>query len=249
MNDYARFERTLSSALEPSRRPIAIGFRNVAPDGVEKFVGTQPSSCSFWRLAASGRVFYTVPADHYNCPVGSYIQNFPLPPDRESELTQMLSLMTGIGYIRMEEMSSFPRLPAPPGVAIYSPLAEAPVDPDVVIVAGTPARAMLLHEAVTRARGVTPPQQETVARASRTTLPMLGRPTCMAIPAAMVGSLASSLGCVGNRVYTGVSDDEYYTVIAGRELAQVVEQLTTVVSANATLAEYHRGRRATLSSM
>ena len=60
--------------------------------------GTQPSSCSFWRLAASGQVFYTVPSDHYNCPVGSYTHNIALPKDREPELMNTLTLMVNVGY-------------------------------------------------------------------------------------------------------------------------------------------------------
>ena len=94
---------------------------------------------------------------------------------------------------------------------------------------------MLLHEAATRAQ--------------RNVQPLLGRPTCMAIPAALTGGVASSLGCIGNRVYTGVADDQFYTVVAGSDLDAVVTELDTIVVANAQLAEYHQGRRATLSTM
>jgi uncharacterized protein (DUF169 family) len=235
MTDYAGLERTITAALHLTRRPVAIAFRDAAPPGVEKFVGTEPSGCSFWRLAAGGRTFYTVPSDHYNCSVGSYTHNIALPPDREQELSQVLSLMSDIGYIRMEEVPSVPRLPKTPAHAVYAPLADTPVDPDVVVISGKPGRVMLLHEAATRS--------------AKTTLPMLGRPTCMAIPAALGGGVASSLGCIGNRVYTDVGDDEYYTVIAGRDLPTVVDQIATIVSANGTLADYHRGRRATLATL
>jgi uncharacterized protein (DUF169 family) len=234
MTDYTSLERVLATSLQLERRPVAVAFRDAAPAGVEPFVGTQPSGCSFWRLAADGRVFYTVPSDHYNCPVGGYTHNIPLPPDREQELTQVLSLMSDIGYIRMEEVPSVPRLPKTPAFAVYAPLGSAPVDPDVVIVSGKPGRLMLL--------------QESAARAARTMLPMLGRPTCMAIPAALGGGVASSLGCVGNRIYTGVADDEYYVVVAGRDLPVIADQMATVVSANDRLADYHRGRRAALAT-
>ncbi len=72
--------------------------------------GAQPSGCSFWRLAADGRTFFTAPEDHYNCPIGSYTHDIPLPPGREHELGETLKLMGDIGYIRMEEV---PRFPAP----------------------------------------------------------------------------------------------------------------------------------------
>jgi hypothetical protein len=92
--------------------------------------------------------------------------------------------------------------------------------------------------------------QEAAARAQQPTSPMLGRPTCMAIPAA-VGSAAvvSSLGCVGNRIYTGLHDDSFYAVVAGPVLESVVAQLGTIVAANATLAEYHTGRRAVIAAV
>jgi uncharacterized protein (DUF169 family) len=93
---------------------------------------------------------------------------------------------------------------------------------------------MLLHEAATRA--------------AKNVLPLFGRPTCMAIPAALSGGVASSLGCVGNRVYTGIADDQLYTVIAGSDLNAVVGELDIIVSANAQLAEYHQGRRTAIAT-
>jgi uncharacterized protein (DUF169 family) len=234
MTDYAQLERQLTAALPLSRRPVAIAFRDAAPAGVPRLAGTQPSGCSFWRLAADGAAFYTVPSDHYNCPVGSYTHGIPLPPEREQELPQTLSLMSEIGYIRMEEVPGVPRVPKTPAVVIYAPLGETPVDPDVVLLAGTPAALMVLHEAALRAQA--------------TIQPLLGRPTCMAIPATLGGGVASSLGCIGNRVYTGIGDDACYTVVSAKDLPAVAAQLDTVTSANAALADYHRQRQAALSS-
>lgn len=234
MTDYADLERSLTDALQLTRRPVAVSFRQDPPHGVARLEGTQPSGCSFWRLAADGRAFYTVPADHYNCPIGSYTHNIPLPKEREQELSQTLSLMSEIGYIRMEEVPSVPQLPSTPPVTVYAPLGDATLAPDVIVVAGRPGRLMLLHEAA--------------LRASKTVQPLLGRPTCMAIPATLAGGLASSFGCIGNRIYTDVADDEFYTMLSGRDAAEVVEQLSTIASANATLADYHRSRRATLAT-
>jgi uncharacterized protein (DUF169 family) len=234
MTDFAAIEQELTTALELRRRPVAIAFRESPPTGVAPLSGTQPSGCSFWRLAASGQVFYTVPSDHYNCPVGSYTHNIPLPKDREPELMHTLTLMVNVGYLKMDEVPSIPRLPSTPAVTIYAPLGMTPVDPDAVLVSGTPGHLMLLHEAATRAE--------------KTPLPLLGRPTCMAIPAALSSGVASSLGCVGNRIYTGIADDELYSVIAGKDLASIVAQLETITSANAALAEYHTARRASLAT-
>ena len=235
MTDYRDIQTRLVSVLQLNRPPVAIALRDEPPAGVAKIDGAQPSSCSFWRLAAEGRTFYTTPEDHLNCPIGSYTHNIPLPAAREPELMQTLSLMSDIGYLRMEEVPGIPRLAQTPGVVIYSPLAQAPVDPDVVLVAGQPGRMLLLQEATTRA-------QQSQSQ-------MLGRPTCMAIPAAVAGAaLVSSLGCVGNRVYTSLADDQYYVAIRGNALESIVAELGTIVAANRTLAEYHQGRRAAIAT-
>jgi uncharacterized protein (DUF169 family) len=234
MPDYAQIEQQLTEALALTRRPVAIAFLDVPPPGVERFTGTLPSGCSFWSLAAQGRTFSTSPADHHNCPIGSYTHNIPLPPAREPELMQTLSLMAEIGYIRMEEVAGIPRVPASPGTVIYAPLGETPMAPDAVLVSGPPGRLMLLHEAATRS-GV--PMQ-----------PLFGRPTCMAIPAAMGNAMVSSYGCIGNRVYTGLPDSDMYTTVAGSQIAAVADQLATITSANAVLTDYHTQRRESLTT-
>ena len=234
MADYAQLERTLTDSLQLKHRPVAIAFREEPVTSVPRLEGSRPSGCSFWSVAAEGRAFYTVPHDHYNCPIGSYTHNMPLPAGREHELTDVLTLMGDIGYLRMEEVGGVPRLAKTPAVTIYSPLATTPVAPDVVVLTGTPGGLMLLHEAAARAG--TPP------------VSLLGRPTCMAIPAAMAGGIASSLGCVGNRVYTGVPDEEFYTVIRGDRLEALVQEMQTITAANVMLSEYHRGRRLSLTT-
>ena len=235
MVDYRIIEGQLSEVLGLKRRAVAIAFRDAAPAGVSKFTGTQPSGCSFWRIAAEGRTFYTIPSDHYNCPIGSYTHNLALPQDRAQELTQTLTLMAGIGYIKMEEVAGIPRLPQSPGVVIYAPLGDTPVEPDVVLFVGRPGRVMLLQEAALRA-GV------------RAQAPLLGRPTCMALPATLAYGVVASTGCIGNRVYTDVGEDELYVTVPGKDLQQIVEAALTIAAANATLSEYHRGRRQALAS-
>ena len=235
MLDYRAVERQLTSALSLNRRPVAVAFRSSPPPDVAKFSGTEPSGCSFWRLAASKRAFYTVPADHHNCPIGSYTHSIPLPPERAAELPQTLSLMTELGYLTMEEVPGIPRLPESPGVVIYAPLGDSPVDPDVVLVAGRPGRVMLLQEAALRA-GIAAPA------------PLLGRPTCMALPASLAQGVIASTGCVGNRVYTGLGEDELYVMIPGRDVERIAAETQTIASANMKLSDYHRDRRRALAT-
>ena len=57
--DWKQLEQQLSSAVKLSRRPVAVSFVDAVPGDVNAFEGTEPAGCSFWRLAAAGRVFYT----------------------------------------------------------------------------------------------------------------------------------------------------------------------------------------------
>ena len=56
MPDYQSMETMFRQAIGLTSRPVAVAFRDAAPAGLEKFAGTEPSSCSYWRLAAAGRV-------------------------------------------------------------------------------------------------------------------------------------------------------------------------------------------------
>ena len=215
-------------------RPVAVSYLDAPPAGVEKFSGTVPSGCTFWRLAAEGRSFYTVPSDFYNCPIGSYTHAIDLPADRAGELERALGLMVGAGYLKMEEVPSIPRLPRTPAITCFAPLDNAVVAPDVVIVTGKPGALMRLQEAAIRAAAVAP-------------LPLLGRPTCMGLPAAIAHGTVMSAGCVGNRVYTALGDDELYVMIPGARLSDVAEAAATIASANDTLSVYHTERRQSLT--
>jgi hypothetical protein len=95
---------------------------------------------------------------------------------------------------------------------------------------------MLLNEAANRAGVTSGP-------------PALGRPTGMALPASLQHGAILSLGCIGNRVYTGLAEDEMYVVLRGRDVANVVAALAAIVSANAALSDYAQGRRKDLASI
>lgn len=233
--DYRAIEQRIVKSLGLQKRPVAVKFAGAPPAGIEKFTGTEPSGCSFWRLAAAGRTFYTLPSDHYNCPIGSYTHNIPLPPDRARELEQTLGLMVEIGYVKMEEVPSIPRVARTPGAVVYAPLGETPVEPDVAIFSGLASQIMILQEAAQRA-GVA------------AQLPVLGRPTCMALPASMAQGSVVSSGCIGNRVYTGLGDGEMYIVVRAKDLDPVVRELEKVVGANQQLQQYHESRKKALAS-
>jgi uncharacterized protein (DUF169 family) len=235
MNEYRSVETKISKSLHLKKRPIAVKFLDAPPSGVPKFEGAEPSGCSFWRIAAAGQTFYTVPSHHYNCAVGSHTHNIPLPPERARELDQTISFMTDIGYIKMEEVPGIPQLARMPAAVVYSPLGEAPVDPDVVIFSAPAAQIMLLQEAAQRG-------------GCAAQFPVLGRPTCMAIPAAMAKGAIISSGCIGNRVYTDLAEGELYAMVPGKDVGRIADELETTASANAKLQEYHRSRRLEIST-
>ncbi len=235
MNALRAYEQRLRDALGLAGRPVGVAFLERPPAGVPPFAGSAPAGCHFWRLAAEGRTFYTVPADHHHCPIGSYTHNVPLPEARAAELQRTLDWMADLGYLRPEEVPTLPRLARPPGAIVYAPLGEMPVSPDAVLLASRPGRLMLLQEAALHA-------------GLGAAFPLLARPTCMALPAALDRGLVLSAGCIGNRIYTDLGDDELYVVLPGRDLPRVVEALDTVVAANAALADYHRARRQQLSA-
>ena len=236
MTNWKELEKQFSARLTLDRRPVAVTFLDAEPSGVSKFSGTEPAGCSFWRLAAAGRTFYTVPADHFNCAVGAYTHNIQLPPDRVQETEAMLGMMFNIGYVRPEEVPGIPRLPKEPAAIVFAPLADTPMPPSVVLFALRNSAAMLLSEASLRAGASSP-------------LPLLGRPSCMALPAALAHGTVSTLGCIGNRVYTNLGADELYIVVPGAKIEAVSDALGIIATANITLEEFARGRQATLSSV
>src|ERR1700676_4945694 len=188
MANWSELEKKFTARLTMSRRPVAVAFLDAEPAGIEKFSGAEPAGCSFWRLAAAGRTFYTVPADHFNCAVGAYTHNVQLPADRVQETEATLGMMFNLGYVRPEEVPGIPRLAKEPVAIVFAPLGDTPVKPSVVLFTLRSSSAMLLNEAALRA-------------GANNSLPLLGRPSCMALPAALAHGTVSSLACVGNRIY------------------------------------------------
>lgn len=231
--NYSQLESRLVKALALKHRPVAISFVETPPAGVSAFSGQVPSGCTFWQLASEGRSFYTEQADHYNCAVGCHTHNIPFPPEREGELMATVGFMVENGYIKMEEVPGIARLGTTPKHVAYAPLGDAKVAPDVVVVRGAPGKLMLVQEAAYRA-------------GTKAESPLLARPTCMAIPTAIAHGVTTSTGCVGNRVYTQLDDSELYVMVPGKDVAQITEQLDTILTANATLNDYHQKRRAEL---
>lgn len=225
----------LRDSLGLQTPPVAISFMPAAPAGIQHVQSAGPSSCSYWKLAAEGKTFYTDAADHLNCTIGAYTHAVDMPPEKGKELEAMLGEMVKLNYIKMDEVPGIPRRDSAFGVAVYSPLPDAKFDPDVVLVRGNARQIMLVTEAA-KAANV---EHEAIT---------MGRPTCAMLPAAIQSERGvSSLGCIGNRVYTGLADDEMYFAIPGSKVAEVVDKLETICHANRELETFHREHAAAVA--
>jgi uncharacterized protein (DUF169 family) len=212
--------------------PISVTFRSEVPTGIPRISESSPSGCTYWKLAAEGQVFYTEASDHFGCPIGAYTHGVSLPAAQGKELEGMIETMVDLHYLKMEEVPTIPRREDPFGIAIYAPLAATPFAPDVVIVRGNAKQMMLLAEAINAAG---------LAGSSG----IMGRPTCAMIPAVLkTGKSVMSLGCIGNRVYNDLGDEELFLAMSRSQLTTVVEELSSVELANRRLRAFHLNRSA-----
>lgn len=222
----------LQELLKLRAAPVAIAFRPTAPAGVAHVASREPAGCGYWRRAAAGEVFYTDADDHKKCPVGAHTHGVKLNAEESKELEGLVNTMVSLEYLSMDEVPSIPTRTEPFGVAVYAPVDRAPVPPDVVLVHGNARQLMLLAEAA-QAAGIV---DDT---------PTMGRPTCALLPLSInTRQAGASLGCIGNRVYTQLGDDEAYFAIPGPSLAAVEERLRAIVHANQELEKFHRARAA-----
>ena len=216
-----------------SKPPIAIGFFASPPTGVPRWEGgSVAAGCVFWDKAMHGQTFYTVPSDHYNCAVGSYTHKIALPAERAQELNDTLAFMAENNYVATSEVPGIPTLGRSPGAVAYGPVDKAGFKPDVVLIAAKPAQAMLIYEAAIK------------AGAGSALTYALGRPACAVLPLTTAkGQTSISLGCKGNRTFTGLPDEEMYVAIPGDKWDVVIEKLTETHAANLAMEKCYLSRK------
>ncbi|MDP8922467.1 MAG: DUF169 domain-containing protein [Chloroflexota bacterium] len=229
----ADYGRALVDDLGLDRPPVALAFLDVAPAGVTTAEGLEPSACTFWRQAEQG-VFYVGAERHLECPIGAMTMGFELPPERAPEAEQLVGMMVDLQYFSLEEVEHLPSVKQPHRGILYGPLAEFPVQPDVVLMIATPRQGMLLAEA-----------SESVALRAAPALPTMGRPACAAVAwSANDATVTLSLGCIGARTYVEVPDDRAIVVLPGTVLDRIAERLGVLARANHELASFHARRKA-----
>jgi uncharacterized protein (DUF169 family) len=200
------------------------------PPGLPRVERALPAGCAYWKHASEGRGFYTTAEDHYGCTVGAFTHNVTLPDEKNQELQSVVGTMVSLEYLSGDEVPSIPRRQTPMQIAAYAPLADATFAPDVVVFRGNARQLMLLSEAA-RSAGIFGGGD------------ILGRPACAMIPhAGNTGGAVASFGCIGNRVYTGLADDEFYVTVPGAGLARTLERLAVILNANVQLKAFHEAR-------
>ena len=220
----------IAELLQLKSPPVAVTFQDSPPPELSRIDEAAVSGCTYWKLAADGQTFYTEASDHFGCPVGSHSHGIDLPEQQAQELEGLIGTMVQLEYLGAEEVATIPRRQEKFGVAVYAPATQATFEPDVVLVHGNAKQMMLLVEAAHSAGLATDGS-------------MIGRPTCAAIPAVIdSGKSVTNLGCIGNRVYTELADEELYFVTPGATLGAIAKGLATIANANQELDKFHRGR-------
>jgi uncharacterized protein (DUF169 family) len=216
--------------------PVAIAFLDRIPGDLPAWSGPpQPAGCAFWKEAQSGASFYTTAADHFNCAVGAFTHGIDLPAERAEQLGDTISLMVENRYIDPAEVPGIPRLPKAPVAVAYGPGDTPLFSPDVVLLMANPAQAMVIYEAAVRSGAGAAPTN------------LLGRPSCAVLPATLsAGQATVSLGCAGNRLYTGLRDDELHVAIPGAKWADFRARLTEILGANERMSAYYQDHEASV---
>lgn len=229
MTDWRQLSVDLTATLHPAAPPIAITFSTSAPAGVPAFdapmppptpdgrTGRVPAGCVFW-MRATDSTFTTEPADHGNCSVGSLTHG--LITMEEAAGRADVEALVQSGWVRESDFPGIPAVSERPGAITYGPLADTPVDPDVVLVRLSPRSLMVLSDALPGLR-------------------VEGKPQCHIVAVAKEqGQVAASVGCALSRTRTGMRSSEVTAAIPARRLAEVVAALRATSEADATVAAY-----------
>ena len=231
MSDYQKLAGNLITSLALAQPPIAIAFTDAPPPNVPPFDGVVPAGCSFWQQAAS-KMFYTSAKDHELCAIGVHTHHLAEPsPSHHSELGDALAAMSGLDYVRADEVAAIPVVERAVKHIVYGPLAEFHSAPEVVLLFAHAQQGLIVSEAVSRVdKG----------------LPLaMGRPACAVVPQVInQGRAAMSLGCCGARAYLDIlADSVAMWAFPGKNLEQYCAEIVNLARANQTLATFHTRRK------
>lgn len=228
--NLAAIADTFSRSLRLQQPPVAISFSDSVPNGIAAHSGQVPAGCRFWEDAAAA-TFATSAADHNLCAIGVYTHNLEPSQQQQTDLMDALKVFGDLGYVRSEDLPQIPVLKRQPRHVIYSPLATAPLPPDVVLLFVDANQTLILSEATQQVESDLPPA--------------MGRPACAVVPQVVnTGRAALSLGCCGARAYLDVLPDSVALfAIPGAKLEAYAQRIEALANANAILSKFHHLRR------
>ena len=227
--DWPALAAQLQSLLNPTAAPIAITFADAPVEGVPAFdepmaepapdgrTGRVPAGCVFW-MKSTDKTFSTVAEDHGNCSVGSMTHGLKT-LDEVAGNSDVAALFES-GWVTMDDVPKIPLVTKRPASIIYGPLAETPVDPDVVLLRLSPKSMMVLSDALPGLSIEGKPQCHIVAMAKEHAQP------------------AASVGCMLSRVRTGMSNGEMTAALPASQLPEIVERLGRAESIDGTVGRY-----------
>jgi uncharacterized protein (DUF169 family) len=231
MSKYSDIANALHESLKLEFPPIAVCLAKEIPRGIPEPARPAAAGCRFWQEAAGGPVA-TSSRHHELCSIGVYTHNLAdAPASCASELGDVLKVMADMTYVRPEDIAHIPVLRQQAKHVIYAPLAQTPLDPDVVLLFASSRQGLVIAEAVNQEDPGVPPA--------------LGRPACAVVPQVVnTGSAALSLGCCGARAYLDVlTDDIALWALPGTKLARYAERIAALSGANEVLGRFHVQRR------
>lgn len=232
--DHATTAQRLSTLLSLQHPPIALAFVDEPPEGIAQASTPVPSACTFWRQAEQ-RTFYAAAAQHFNCPVGSMVMGFDLPPTVNEQLGGLVQSMCDAQYLSMDEAAKIPTVGRRSAGIVYGPLSEFPLDPDLVVLWVNVTQAMLYSEAAGRAAWTSAPMD------------VSGRPGCAALPLALRNNQPGmSLGCAGMRTFTEIGDDLNLAALPAAALPGFVGSLAATVEANTAMRSFYAAHKAAI---
>jgi uncharacterized protein (DUF169 family) len=217
LREYQAAGTEMRSLLGLEDPPVGISFSETPPKGIRKNEESVPSGCVFWIRGFKDN-FYTDRKDHMNCNIGSFTHGFLAPQDVSLDACMDIALFDKVGYFPASEFGGVYRMKADPRFVSYGPLDKIAFEPDVVLVVAEPNQAMLMGE-------------------SSGSMNLMGAPTCQAIPFAYNDhKVAFSLGCVTNRIRTGIKPTQMVVTIPREELMGFTTNLRARVKANNEVA-------------
>ena len=232
-----QLSEAISTKLELDTPPIAITFVESAPAGIASFEQTVPSACTFWRKAEQG-VFYASAERHFNCPIGAMTMGFDMPAEVQQELMGLVQFMFTADYLGTDEPPHIPTVKKPKQGIVYGPLSDFPLEADLILVWLTPRQAMYYNEIA-----------GSVQWTSTTPMPVFGRPACAALPIAFGNSQSTlSLGCMGMRTFTEISNDRLLAVLPGSKANEFLNALNQTMDANQTMCTFYEGHKTRFSA-